>query len=344
MAPSGMASFSHFGFVPLPNFSMIAFSNAIEVLRMANYLNNAAGYQWSVFSPAGGPVMASNGLSIETQPLESGPNADFPDVLLVCGGVEVAASTDNAVLSLLRAAAKRGVALGSLCTGAYALAKAGLLDGYQCAVHWENWPSLQEVFPRVRFTKDLFVIDRDRLTCTGGIAPLDMMLGILRHRLGTRAVAAIADQFILDHMRDTADQQPVPLAVRMGAARQALVEVVALMEANIEEPLTLEELARLTGISERQMQRMFRDHLDVTPIRYYLSLRLRHARDLLRHSSMPVMSIMLTCGFQSACHFSKAYREMFGNPPSAERRKYHSAHACTMALLATPGIAFTSSH
>jgi len=324
------SSFTHFAFMPLNNFTMLAFSNAIEVLRMANYLEGTILYRWSVVSPEGGPVTASNGLSVTTIRADQCPAAD---VVFVCGGTDIDAAVNPATLELLQYLATQDVTLGSLCTGAFALAKAGLLDGYTCATHWENLSSLKQAYPAISFAPDLFVVDRDRITCTGGIAPLDMMLNLISSQVGKTTIAAIADQFILEHVRDHKDQQRVPLTVRMTSARPAMVEVVSLMEANIEEPLSLDELAQLSNSSPRQLQRMFKEHMGMSPTHYYLTLRLRKARELLRQTDMSILSITMACGFQSACHFSKTYREVFSVAPSTERRQPSQVPA---ALLAAP--------
>jgi transcriptional regulator GlxA family with amidase domain len=309
--------FSRFGFLPLDNFSMIAFSNAIEVLRMANYIERETLFRWSVIGPTARTVIASNGLAVETLAFD---DAEPPEIVFVCGGVDIEASVDPASLALLHTLAGKCAALGSLCTGAYALARAGLLDGYHCVSHWENMAVLKRDFPSISFSQDLFVIDRDRITCAGGIAPLDMMLNLIEPRVGKTTVAQIADQFILEHVRDHGDRQPVPLAARMRSAGPALVEVVQLMEANIEEPLSLDELMRLTNSSPRQLQRMFKKHMNMSPTQYYLNLRLHKARELLRQTDMSIAGIAAACGFHSACHFGRVYRQLFHVAPSAERR------------------------
>ncbi|BCG05053.1 AraC family transcriptional regulator (plasmid) [Paraburkholderia sp. PGU19] len=317
MLPDRTASFAHFAFMPLPNFTMIAFTNAVEVLRMANYLSGQPLYRWSIISPEGGPVAASNGISLDTGPAEC---LGTPDIVFVCGGVDVQRMTTPEHLSTLRRFSRTGVALGSLCTGTYALAKSGLLSGYTCAIHWENMSALKEEFPDIRFLKELFVIDRDRVTCTGGVAPLDMMLHLIRARVGTARVTQIAEQFVVEHVRDNSAQQRIPLIARLGSANKSLFEVIALMENNIEEPLSREELARLASMSQRQLQRLFHEHVGMTPTHYYLTLRLRRARELLLQTDMSIMKITIACGFQSACHFSKSYREAFGIAPTSERR------------------------
>lgn len=314
------APFSHFGFLTLRRFSMIAFTNAVEPLRMANYLAGRELYRWSVYSLDGAPVPASNGLTLT--PTRRIEESALPDILFVCSGVDVAHAVDDELVRLLRRLAQRRMTLGALCTGAYALAKAGLLEGYRCAIHWENLWALRETFPRVVFTPDLFVIDRDRYTCTGGIAPLDLVLNVITPRIGRTLAAGISEEFIVGRIRDSKDRQHIPLAARLGGSHPSIAQAAQLMEANIEEPLSLEELARLTEVSQRQLQRLFRRNLGITPAQYYATVRLRRARELLQQTAMPVMDITVACGFRSPCHFSRSYRALFGHPPSRERRSF----------------------
>ena len=334
-----MSQIKHVGFLTLNNFSLIAFSNAIEILRMANYLSGDEVYQWSVVTVDGQAVNASNGLAFaNAQKLDFN---NMPDVLLVCGGVNIQNAVNNDVIKLLTQASKHNLWLGGLCTGSYALAKAGLLDGYKCTIHWENMASLCEQFSTIQFMEELFVIDRNRCTCAGGTAPLDLMLAFVAARFGKNLVAEISDQFMVVRARDSKDQQHIPVAARVGYSHKALVEVSALMEANIDEPLTLDDLARLAGLSQRHLQRMFRHTLNMTPMHYYLNLRLRRARALLLQTEMSIMSVTVACGFQSSCHFSKSYRTLFGYSPSMERNQHKPipplhALASNAALQAIP--------
>ncbi|HEU0229537.1 MAG TPA: GlxA family transcriptional regulator [Burkholderiaceae bacterium] len=316
MSRLAISDCTHFGFVLLPSFTLLSFSSAVEVLRMANHLSGTQTYRWSMLHPDRDHVVASNGISVTARPLDP---LDIPDIVFVCGGIDVKAACDPQTLSMLRMLAARGVLLGSLCTGAYALARAGLLNGYRCSTHWENLTALRQEFPSVGFEEEVFVVDRNRVTCTGGAAPLDMMLHLISPKVGRDIRSSIASQFIVAHIRDARDRQRVPLSARVGTVRETLMEVATLMEANIEEPLSLGELAQLSHSSQRQIQRMFRDHLGVTPTQYYLNLRLQRARELLTQTGLSVMNITVACGFQSACHFSKTYRKLFGVTPSSER-------------------------
>ena len=309
---------SHVGFLLLDKFSMIAFASAIETLRMANYLSGKQLYTWSVISEDGQPATCSNGMSASNTVAYD--RAQSCDIVLVCGGVDVDKCVTERLRALLRRIARDGVMLGGLCTGPYALVKAGLLDGYRCTVHWEHMASLRENYPRVTFQDDLFVIDRDRLTCTGGIAPMHLMLALVRMRFGKTLVAEISDQFILERVRDSKDHQHIPIAARLGVNNRALVKVANLMESHFEEPLSAVELAKLAGLSLRQVQRMFNDSLNTTPTKYYLRLRLRRARELLIQSDMSITEVAVACGFQSICHFSKSYKQVYGRAPRVERR------------------------
>ena len=307
-----------FVFLTLPNYSLIALSTAVEALRMANRVTQEDVYHWTIASLDGSPQTASSGLSMSpTHAIEAvGP----VDIVFVCGGVDVEHAVTTDLLAVLRRLALRHVALGSLCTGGYALAKAGLLDKYKAVIHWENMSALKEQFPRVIFSDQLFAIDRDRYTCSGGVAPLDLMLNIIKDQLGSDIAPMISEQFILDRIRNDQDRQHVPLQARVGLFHENLIEAAALMESNIEEPLSLDEIAGLVGVSRRQIERLFKRYVGEVPTKYYLDMRLRRARTLLLQTAMSIMDIAVACGFQSPPHFSKCYRNLFGHTPSAERQ------------------------
>lgn len=285
---------------------------------MANRVTQEDVYHWTIASLDGSPQTASSGLSMSpTQAIEAiGP----VDIVFVCGGVDVEHAVTTDLLAVLRRLAQRHVALGSLCTGGYALAKAGLLDKYKAVIHWENMSALKEQFPRVIFSDQLFAIDRDRYTCSGGVAPLDLMLNIIKDQLGSDIAPMISEQFILDRIRNDQDRQHVPLQARVGLFHENLIEAAALMESNIEEPLALDEIAALVGVSRRQIERLFKRYVGEVPTKYYLDMRLRRARTLLLQTAMSIMDIAVACGFQSPPHFSKCYRNLFGHTPSAERQ------------------------
>jgi transcriptional regulator GlxA family with amidase domain len=305
-------------FLTLPNYSLIAVANALEPLRMANRLVGQDVYQWTVVSLDGLPAQASSGLTLT--PTGAMDAAGAIDILFVCGGINVRDAVTPALLTMLRRLADRRVALGALCTGGYALARAGLLDHCKATIHWENLSALREEFPRVLISDQLFTIDRDRYTCSGGTAPLDLMLNLIQSKLGPRISQLVSEQFIVDRVRTDSDRQYIPLRAQLGLSHRGLIRVAQLMEENIEKPLSLEKIARATGLSRRQIERLFKRDLNCVPKRYYLEMRLRRARELLLQTAMPIMDITAACGFQSPPHFSKCYRNQFGYPPSAERK------------------------
>lgn len=307
------------GFLLLHDYSMIAFANALESFRMANYLSRQTLYAWEVVPVRHAGILASNGLGLQC----TGEIAALEQchMVLVCSGIDVRAATDEHVRGILRHLAARKVPLGAVCTGSFALASAGLLDGYRCAVHWENLAAMREEFPRVQFAQAVFTIDRDRYTCSGGTAPLDLALHLIRERHGARLATQISEQFILERQRAASDRQRMPQPECIGPGYQHLADAVDIMAANFEEPLSLQEIADAIHLSLRQLERLFQRYHNMNPAQYYMNLRLQRARELLTHSSLPIMQITIACGFQSSSHFCKAYRNLFGHPPSEERRQ-----------------------
>jgi len=312
-----LETLSRFGFLTLPSYSMIAAANAIEALRMANRVAGSAAYSWQIVTLDGHAAAASNGLMLTPCAMLSA--ADRFDIVFVVGGVDVRNAVDRNVATALRKLAREGVALGALCTGAFALAEARLLHGYRCAIHWENLSAIREEFPDIDFVEDFYSIDRDRITCTGGIAPLDMMLSIIQARLGRRVAAQIAAQFLIERGRAADERQPKQGSAANQTTPRRLADAVRLIEESVEAPLSTEDVARTVKISTRQLERLFRKHLGISPAAFASATRLDRARALLRQTAMPVTDVGLACGFTSASHFSTAYRSRFGHAPRSER-------------------------
>jgi transcriptional regulator GlxA family with amidase domain len=242
------------------------------------------------------------------------------DAIIVCGGRRVEKHVTEPILRWLKKAAKSGLQLGSTCTGSYVLAKAGVLDGYRCSIHWENIASLTDMFPKVQVRRSIYTIDRDRLTSSGGTTPIDMMLYLVRRHCGPEITAGVAEQFVYERVRNPDDLQRVPLRHFVGRQSMKLVNAVELMEANIKEPISQVELADYVDLSRRQLQRLFQKYLLCTPSRYYLQLRLQRARELLLQTNLGLVEIGAQTGFVSISHFSKSYKEVYGYSPSVERR------------------------
>jgi transcriptional regulator GlxA family with amidase domain len=304
-------------FLLVPKFSMMAFAAAVEPLRVANRLAGSELYRWRILTGDGKPVEASNGMSlIADGRLDAA--GDLPR-LVVCAGFEPQLHYDRALRGVLRRVARAGGDLGAMDTGSFLLAWAGLLDGYRATTHWESLDSFRERFPRIQVTSFLFEMDRNRFTCAGGTAALDMMLHIIRLEHGPSLAAAVSEQFIHAPIRSAHEAQRMAPPVRHGITHHRLARAVTLMESRLEEKLSLAEICRGAGISERQLERLFRRHFQRSPARYHRDLRLQRAKALLQYSDMPVMEIAIACGFVSLAHFSRSYRLWSGKKPRAER-------------------------
>jgi len=308
----------HFGFLLVPNFTLLAFSAAIEPLRMANQRSGKTLYRWSVITEFGDTVQASDGMRIEAD--FSLVNQEKFDAVYVCGGIDVEKGDYKNILRWLNRQALAKVNLGGICTGSYLLAAAGLLDGYTCTIHWEYLASWAEQFHRIESSDHLYCIDRNRFTCSGGTAPMDMMLEIIARDHNRALSELISEAFVYDRIRDSADIQRIPLKHRVGHTSPKLQDVVALMEANIEEAISLDELAAYVQLSRRQLERLFQQHLGCTPSRYYMNTCLFRARQLLKQSRLSITEVASVCGFTSTQHFSAAYRKLYGLAPRNERR------------------------
>jgi len=311
---------SRFGFLLLNDFTLISLSSAIEPLRMANRICGVNDYEWKILSMTGEAVSASDGLSVNVDcGIQDTKALDDLDAIIVCGGRRIEKNTSKALSVWLRSVDKLGRGLGAICTGSYVLAEAGLLDGYSCSIHWENLAALKVQFPNITVSKKIFTIDRDRFTSSGGMTPVDMMLHFISLRLGSDVSAGVAEQFIFERIRQSDDEQRVPLRHSEGRQSEKLLVAADLMEANIREPISQEDLATYVGLSRRQLQRLFQRYLSCTPSNYYSKIRLQRARQLLRQTGSSIVEISVSTGFISSSHFSKAYREMYGHSPSSER-------------------------
>ena len=311
-------------FLLVPDFSMIAFATAIEPLRIANDVAGHEAYRWRLVSADGGSVRASNGVSVavsasvaeERRALVDGPR---PSMVFACSGDRVERFCDRATFAYLRETHQRGISVGGLSTGAWILARAGLLEDRRCAIHWENLPGFAEAFPQAEVYADLFEIDRNIYTCAGGTASLDMMLALIGEDQGKDLVDKVCEQALADRVRGPHDRQRLPMRARLGVQHSKVLSVIEMMEATLSEPLSLAEVAGRVGLSRRQVERLFEKEMGRSPARYYLEIRLERARHLLLQSQLPIMDVAVACGFVSASHFSRCYRELYSRTPHQER-------------------------
>ncbi|APZ54678.1 GlxA family transcriptional regulator [Salipiger abyssi] len=306
-----------FVFVLLPDFTLLSFAAALEALRIANRMAGAPVYDWLLTGDGGGMMRCSAGTEFR---LDSDlPELTRDDVVLICGGINVAGATTKRLMNWLRREARRGLMMGGLCTASWTLAQAGLLDGKRATIHWENQDSFEEEFPEVTLTKSVFVVDGNRLSTAGGTASIDLMLKLIADDHGEEVANAVADQLIYSAIRTDQDTQRLSTPTRIGVRHPKLAQVIKMMEANIEEPISPALLAKEVGMSTRQLERLFRRYLTRSPKRYYMELRLQKARNLLMQTDMSVINVALACGFASPSHFSKCYRAHYQTTPYRER-------------------------
>ncbi len=305
------------GFLLVPGFALMSYAAAIEPLRAANLLSGKELYRWWHAAPGGKPVLASNGVAIIP---DCGTDKDrAADMVFVCAGGNPAIFDDKGVFAWLRRLARKGVVIGGISGGPYILAKAGLLGTHRATLHWEHLPAFREAFPEIEVVPSLFEIDGNRITCSGGISALDMMVALIERDHGRQLAATVGDWFLHTHIREGMGPQRMDLRYRLGVADEKLIGVLGAMERSLETPLPRAALAREAGISLRQLERLFQHHIGRGIHGHYRFLRLERARQLLRETTLPVLDVALATGFASSSQFARAYKQAFGEPPSETR-------------------------
>lgn len=308
-----------FGFLLVPSFTLIGFGAAVDPLRLANVAARRTLYECITLTMDGTPVRSSAGVCV--QPDMAAVDANNLDAVIVIGPNPLPSAGTEPIIHWLRTLAAKGVPLGGVDTGSYFLACAGLLDGHRSTIHWEDMDALLDRFPRLVVSNKIYEVDRDRCSCSGGIAPVEMMIHLIGLGSGGRKVASAVAEYLIYERRGPDERQRTSLRDVSGASHPKLVEAIKLMACNIEEPLSMEELAAHMQFSARQLERLFRETLQCTPRQYYLQLRLERARQLLTRTNRAISDIVMACGFVSFAHFSHRYHASFGISPSAERRR-----------------------
>ncbi|MGI3185405.1 GlxA family transcriptional regulator [Nioella aestuarii] len=301
-----------------PRFNLAATTGFLDPLRVANYLNGSALFRWSIHAVDPGPVEASSGLSLAAAPLSQIP--DRPDLVMISSSWTPEDYGSELLLARLRRWARMGAMLGGLDTGAFLLAKAGLLEGQRATVHYEHLDAFIELFPDVEATEELFVLDRARLTCCGGSAATDLALHLLRSLHGDGLANAAARYVFHESLRPEGTLQFPQRVEPLGStAPSALRQAIRLMEANLETPVAIPKICAGVGLSQRQLERLFSTYVRKSPQLYYRDIRLDRARGLVTQTELRLSEIAYACGFSSPMHFSRSYRERFGLPPSKDR-------------------------
>ncbi|MEM7057918.1 MAG: GlxA family transcriptional regulator [Pseudomonadota bacterium] len=304
--------------IATPDFNLATTTAFIDPFRAANYLEGRMLFRWQIVSQTGENLTASNGISVETTAISQ---TTLPaDIVIVSSSWAPELHSSNTLRAFLIRAARSGCDIGGLDTGAFILADAGLLSGRRATVHYEHIDALIELHPDVEVTEDLFVIDNRRLSCCGGTASADLALQILRDRLGETVANSAARYVFHQSMRSEGMPQLPTLVEPLGhAVPDAVRNAIRLMEAHLEDPIPIPEIGGRTGISQRQLNRLFARHLGKSTALYYRDIRLDRARGLVTQTEMPLTEVAIASGFRSQVTFSRAYRDRFGLPPSRDR-------------------------
>ncbi len=314
------------GFLIWPGTQAITLALAEEALRVAQRVHPEVHYElcfWHVEAPQHSGEATTDAAWCLPGELWSGKFEALDKLFLLAD--EPPASLAVALSSAVKQAVRGGCSIAGLSAGVYPLAQMGLLDGYRVSVHWRWQDDFTERFPKVIATSHLFDWDRDRLSACGGLAVLDLLLAMLARDHSAELAGAVSEELVVERIREGSERQRIPLQNRLGSSHPKLTQAVQLMEANIEEPLTTDEIAQHVCVSRRQLERIFKQYLNRVPSQYYLELRLNKARQLLMQTSKSIIQIGLSCGFSSGPHFSSAYRNFFGATPREDRNLRRSS-------------------
>ncbi|WP_417805655.1 GlxA family transcriptional regulator [Thalassospira lucentensis] len=307
----------HIGFMLLPDFALMSYASAIEPLRAANLLAGRPIYRLLNYSAAGGNITSSSGTMVPTTPIANAPTSLH--TLFVCAGGHPTQWQAPGVLPALRKLSRWGVRMGGISSGSYVLAAAGLLGQRQFTIHWEHAPALIEAFPDLEPQRARFVIDGDRITCGGGVAPLDMMHAMIADHMGADFATRVSDWYLHTNVGTSGGSQRASLAERYNVHHPALLRVLEKMEATIEDPKSRDEMASFVRLSTRQLDRLFTQHLGASFLEVYHQVRLDHARRLLKQSALTISEIAFATGFANSSHFSRAFKATYGIAPRDAR-------------------------
>jgi len=296
---------------------MIALFSALEPLRVANRFAGEV-FSWRFVSMDGEAVAASNGIPVSVTAGIDGIGR--PDVAIVCASYDQEAGMNRPVFNELRRLARNGTLLGAVDTGAFLLAGAGVLDGHRATCHWETLPAFRENYPDIDVAETTYVIDRGRMTASGGAAALDMMLDWLGSIESEALAQKVADTLVHTRHVNHPGEARVPVGSRYKIDDPRLVKAIRLMEEHVEDTLALSDVAQAAQVSGRQLERLFHKHLQATPVGFYRQLRLDRAHRLLVYSRLSVRNVALATGFSTLAEFSRAFKQRYGKSPSHARR------------------------
>ena len=304
------------GLVPMPGFAFMSYASISEPLRAANLLSGQLLYDVRHYAAESYVPSSGAGGIFDCQPYS---DEEPPDLLMVIAGGDPFAAKDDFLMDWLARLAGKGVRLGGVSGGPVILARAGVMSGRRMTVHWEHAAELSERFPDLIIERRLYIMDRDRVTCGGGVAPMDFAHALLHERHGAAFARLVSDWFLHTDIRAaTAPQRTGSIADEEIRSRH-LPQVISAMQDHIADPLSLSQLALMAEISTRQLNRLFQETFRVSAMAYYRTMRLEVVRRLLRNSTMSLIEIAEATGFTSTSHLSAAYSAHFDIRPSRDR-------------------------
>jgi len=307
----------HFVFVLIPRFSLLALSCAIDALRAANSDLDQPGYRWTLASIDSNQVESSSGIALPVSRLDHVRDAN---VVALCGGDSSHSYSSEPLARWLRNESRRDVMIGSLSDGAFVAADAGLFENYRSTIHWKCLDAYRLRFPELDIRASILEIDRRRFSCAGGTSSLDLMLHFIREDLGTNAVVSITDNYFHDTVRDSSQGQHLAEAYRHASKSRILSEALAIMSSHLDQSISIAEISRRAGTSHRSLDRLFQKHFGATPGKHFRKLRLSRAATLLTQTGLPVSEIALNCGFSTASHLGRYFREAYNLSPNQYRQ------------------------
>ena len=302
------------GLLLIDGFALMSYSSVVEPLRAANLLSDKNLYNICHLSSEGKEAVSSSGAVIKTESILINNN-NFDLVIVIAGG-DPFKFEDRKTSNWLRSISRGGCLLGGVSGGPVILAQSGLMEKRRMTLHWEHLETFIEIWPEIILEKSLYVIDRDRLTCAGGIAPLDLMHAIITEQHGEKFARTVSDWFMHTEVRPSGGPQRAGIVERYGISNLSIVLAIEVMENHLSDTLNLNQLASRIGLGSRQLNRLFRKYLNQSTMTFYKELRLNLAKQLLGQSSLSITEIALSSGFTSSAHFSQAFNLQFSISPT----------------------------
>ena len=310
------------GFILAPNFTLSAFSLFVDTLRLAADAGDQSRpmrCSWPVMASRPDPVRSSCGL-LMTPTAGLIPPIEL-DYIVVVGGLLRSPPLEPAVRAYLRRAASAGATLIGVCTGSFLLCREGLMAGRVACVSWFHYQDYKDEFPDQAVVADrLYLVDRDRITCSGGSNVADLAVHLIKRHVGQAQAQKAQHILLLNRVRSADDAQPhPPMATESDRPDERVRRALLMMEQNLATPLPVDEIARRVGLSPRQLERRFQGAMGISPGDAYRELRMRYASWLLNNTALSVLEVAIEAGFADGAHFSRRFRQAFGHPPSRHR-------------------------